>query len=97
MVSAPVATSSADDGAPVGPSTEEEASFLAEQRETGGLPPPLQIARTETVEKEAGPLPPLEDLVNQIPAATRELMDQLFRAKFVTVRRIPESALKGKN
>ena len=49
-------------------------------------------ARSEVV--PAGPLPPLEDLVNRIPAPTRALVDELFRAKFVTVKRVPRSALK---
>jgi len=39
-------------------------------------------------------LPPMEDLVKRIPAPTRELMEELFRARFVTVRRVPRSALK---
>jgi hypothetical protein len=45
----------------------------------------------------AGPaasLPPLEDLVQRIPLQTRELLDTLFRAKFVAVKRLPESAFK---
>ena len=37
----------------------------------------------------------MEDLVKRIPAPTRELMEELFRARFVTVRRIPQSALKS--
>ena len=39
-------------------------------------------------------LPPMEDLVKRIPAPTRELLEELFRARFVTVKRIPQSALK---
>lgn len=85
-----------EEGAPVGPTDGEEAAFLAEQREQGfGAPTPAKrpVATTEVEEK--GPLPPLDDLVQRIPPATRELMDELFRAKFVTVKRVPASALKG--
>lgn len=42
----------------------------------------------------AGELPPMEDLVKRIPMPTRDLLEELFRARFVTVRRIPPSALK---
>lgn len=40
-------------------------------------------------------LPPMEDLVKRIPMPTRDLMEELFRAKFITVKRIPQTALKG--
>ena len=40
-------------------------------------------------------LPPLEDLVKRIPSATRDLLEELFRARFVTVKRVPKSALKS--
>lgn len=85
-----------DDGAPIGPSEGEEASFLAEQRIASGVASaPLRDAEAEKDEPEpAGSLPPLEDLVNRIPAPTRALLDELFRAKFVTVKRVPKSALK---
>ena len=78
--------------APVGPSSEEEAAFLAEERENGYAPP----AATQPVAdvEKSGSLPPLEDLVKRIPMPTRDLMEELFRAKFVTVKRVPKSALK---
>jgi hypothetical protein len=46
---------------------------------------------------DAGPsasLPPLEDLVQRIPPQARELLETLFRAKFVAVKRLPASAFK---
>lgn len=79
--------------APVGPSVEEEAAFLAQERENGYAPAPAAILPGGD-DAEAGELPPLEDLVKRIPLATRDVMEELFRAKFVTVRRIPRSALK---
>ena len=44
---------------------------------------------------ETDELPPLDDLVQRIPAPTRALIDELFRAKFVTVKRLPRSAFKS--
>lgn len=77
--------------APAGPSSEEEAAFLAQEREGGivsGVLPPAEST------EEPGNLPPMEDLVKRIPAPARELMEELFRARFVTVKRIPKAALK---
>jgi len=85
-----------EDGAPIGPSEGEEAAFMAEQREQGYASPPAAAAKTASEEaSEKKPLPPLDDLVNRIPPATRQLMDELFRAKFITVKRVPASALKN--
>lgn len=77
----------------MGPSTEEEAAFLAQERENG-YAPALRATRPGGDDDLTGELPPLEDLVKRIPLATRDVMEELFRAKFVTVRRIPRSALK---
>jgi hypothetical protein len=90
------AAAAIDDGAPVGPSEGEEASFLAEQRIASGvaLPPARDAGADRGEDEPAGSLPPLEDLVSRIPAPTRALLDELFRAKFVTVKRVPKSALK---
>ncbi|MBI5425579.1 MAG: hypothetical protein HZA32_15985 [Opitutae bacterium] len=84
-----------DDGAPVGPADGEEAAFIAEQREQGFIAPAATPAAAVAEPDDKSPLPPLDDLVNRIPAATRELMDELFRAKFITVKRVPRSALKN--
>jgi hypothetical protein len=78
--------------APAGPSLEEEAAFLAQEGESGVVPPALPPAETT---EEKGELPPMEDLVKRIPAPTRALMEELFRARFVTVKRVPKSALKS--
>jgi len=37
----------------------------------------------------------MDDLVARIPAATRTLFEELFRAKFITVKRVPRTALKN--
>lgn len=52
------------------------------------------LMHVEAPPDEKGDLPPMEDLVNRIPAPARELMEELFRARFVTVKRIPQSVLK---
>ncbi len=46
------------------------------------------------VAEPQGSLPPMEDLVKRIPMPARDLLEELFRAKFVTVKRLPQSALK---
>ncbi len=86
----------ADEGAPIGPSEGEESAFLAEQR-TQGYATPLPAKGQEPAAEpdDKAPLPPLEDLVNRIPPATLQLMDELFRAKFITVKRVPKAALKS--
>lgn len=85
----------AESGAPVGPSAEEEASLLSEQQANGAaFNPPSPALRAEAEAESAGDLPPLEDLVKRIPMPARDLMEELFRAKFVTVKRVPKSALK---
>jgi len=40
-------------------------------------------------------LPPMEELVKRIPPAAREALDELFRAKFTGVKRVPAKALKS--
>ena len=81
------------DSAPVGPSADEEAAFLSAERANGLVVSTLPaIANTED---EKGDLPPMEDLVKRIPAPARELIEDLFRARFVTVKRLPKTALKN--
>ena len=88
--SAPASASGPD--APVGPSSEEEAVFLAEEQENGFVVP-APVPPAAAIESQGG-LPPMEDLVRRIPMPTRDLLEELFRAKFVTVKRVPQSALK---
>jgi hypothetical protein len=84
-----------DDSVPVAPSAEEEAAMLSQDRgseEFYGQPPKAENLEPET---EAASLPPMEDLVKRIPLPTRDLLEELFRARFVTVKRIPKAALKS--
>ena len=58
----------------------------------GNVTPALM--HVEKAPEARGELPPMEDLVKRIPMPTRDLLEELFRAKFVTVKRLPRSALK---
>jgi hypothetical protein len=58
----------------------------------GNVTPALM--HVETAPEEKGDLPPMDDLVKRIPMPARDLMEELFRARFVTVKRSPQSALK---
>ena len=52
-------------------------------------------AATEAIEEtDTKGLPPLDELVQKISPEARTLLDELFRAKFVAVRRVPAKELK---
>ena len=86
-------------GEPQWPDEAAETAFLAqarfgEPREAAAplestVPVPVPEA---PVEKEK--LPTLEELLPRIPAEVMAALDEHFRAKFTTVRRVPKSALK---
>jgi len=81
-----------DDSAPW-PGTADEASFLAEQR-VQGVVPPAATAGPANEPTDLSPLPSLEELVQRIPAEARAALDDLFRAKFTGVRRVSKKMLK---
>ncbi len=67
------------------PDEADESSFLAEAAARGDTPAPK-------VEPDALPLvgdklPPLDAVVAKVPAPVMALLDDLFRAKFTSVRR----------
>lgn len=75
------------------PDAGAESAYLAEARSRGEVPaPPPKVEAAE--ESDATPLPPVEQLVARVPAEVRELLDDLFRARFVRSTRIPRRALK---
>ena len=88
------AISAMPEGAPnAWPDERAEAAMLSELGSRGELATP---AATEAVEEtETRNLPPLDELVKRIPPEVREALDDLFRAKFTTVRRMPQKALKN--
>lgn len=76
------------------PDESSESAFLAEARDRGepvAFKPPESDGPDET---DAKALPPLNELVERIPPAVREALDDLFRARFVAVRRVPKKALR---
>jgi hypothetical protein len=77
------------------PDDTAEAAFLADARERGEVvQPPVKAVEAEE-EKDNAPLPPLDGLVQRIPTEVRETLEELFRAKFIAVRRVPKKALKN--
>ncbi len=66
--------------------------MVAELRSRGELTSPVAVEAVEEIDTKA--LPPLDELVKRIPAEAREALDDLFRAKFVRVVRVPKKALK---
>jgi len=96
-----------DGGAPIGPSEEEEAAFLANEGAdasshfSGGASESstrslgtASLARAENDEKVSGPLPSLEELRAKISPEVLGLMEELFRAKLTRVSRVPAKVLK---
>ncbi len=63
------------------------------QREASAAPNRRQAERVDTL--DGGPLPELEDMIAQVPAELKEAMDDLFRAKFQSVKRVPQAVLKA--
>ena len=82
----------------VWPDEAAEAAFLAEARGRGESTKASEETARETADDNgegAKALPKLDDLVNRIPAETRELLEELFRARFTAVRRVKKTELKG--
>ncbi|WP_146180157.1 hypothetical protein [Opitutus sp. ER46] len=81
-----------EDGAPVVDDA-AESEFLAEAR-ARGEPVSSPAAATEPVEEvDSKALPKLDELVARIPPNVRDVLEDLFRARFVSVKRIPKKAL----
>lgn len=82
-----------ENGANVWPDENAEAAFMADARERGE---PVVATAVEAVEEtDTKNLPPLDELVKRLSPEVRETLDDLFRAKFIAVRRVPKRALKG--
>lgn len=85
---------SEEEGAANWPDEAAESSFLAEARNRGEAVAPPKPKEEVADDSEAKPLPSLDELVQRIPAEVREALEDLFRARFVTVKRVPKRALK---
>lgn len=80
---------------PQWPDDAAESAFRAEARDRGETVKPNR-STVEHVEDTADTkaLPRLEDMVEKIPAEVRDVLEDLFRAKFVRVQKIPKRLLK---
>jgi hypothetical protein len=72
----------------------DEAAFLSEARERGETVVPVAASASEELAVEKGALPSVDEMVARLPAEVRTTLDDLFRAKFTAVRRVPAKVLK---
>ena len=86
-----------DSDAPEWLDTAGEAAYLGEQAALETAPPAraadaadAEDADDKTAGKE---LPAMDTLVARIPAESREILEDLFRARFVKVRKIPSKQI----
>ena len=79
----------------VWPDDAAESVFLSESRAKRETPVSESPASVLEDAADAKPLPSLDDLVQKIPEESRELLDELFRAKFTKVRRVKAGDLKA--
>ncbi len=78
---------------PVFPDEEAEMAMRSELRARGEAP--VAAVRREADDGEvAAPLPSLESLTARLGPEVRGVLDELFRARFTGVRRVPSRALK---
>lgn len=84
------------------PDEASETVFLAEQVHGGPAPQRAVFTPKKNDEGPSAPiteapamLPPLQSLVDRLPAATRETLEDLFRARFVLVKQIQKENLKN--
>lgn len=94
---ATAAPATMENGANVWPDENAEAAFIADARHRGEPVKAAAVTVQAAEEKEdlQRSTPPLAELVNRLSPAVREVLDDLFRVKFTTVRRVPKSVLKG--
>lgn len=89
-----VEASPAAEGAPnAWPDESAEVAMMSELRTRGELATPAAAEAVE--ETDTKDLPSLDAVLQRIPPAVRETVDDLFRARFVRVVRVPKNALKG--
>ncbi len=93
-IAAPATTEFDSEEGPRWPDEATESAFLAEQKTEVAPPPPPAAPIAPAVTIDEGPLPNLQNLVDRIPLDAKAALDELFRARFVSVKRIPEKALK---
>lgn len=83
-----------DDVTPEWPNAAAEEAMRAELAGRDGSEP-ARKSRTQSADTlEGEPLPALDDVVAQIPDAVKKVLDELFRAQFESIRRVPAAVLK---
>jgi len=88
-----VVSLSADDGPPMEILAADESAMALMLSEPVALAASA-VARAVEAECENQATPALDELVERIPTGVRELLDELFRARFVRVSRVPAALLK---
>lgn len=84
-----------DEGAPAGPSLDEEMALQAEENgDVVAVPVTLPTVPEEADPAPRGELPAMDELIKRIPAEVQDTLDELFRAKFVKVERVAKKHLK---
>lgn len=73
-----------DEDGPIWPDEVAEAAFIGEPEPSGGSVEP----------ERPGALPTLESLVARLDETTKSALEELFRARFVSVRRVQAGWLK---
>lgn len=96
-VSAPAGgeASEDDDGAPEWPDERTESAMVAELEQRAEVSPPTRRRTRANEDANGDALPELDTLIAAIPANVRTTLDELFRAQFTKVRRVPEAVLKS--
>ncbi len=82
-----------DEDGPRWPDENEEAAVLAERAAPTTIREQIDHAEAERQAEEADSvrdLPELDALVARLPAAVRDGLEELFRAKYTKVRRLPK-------
>ncbi len=81
------------EGAPnAWPDESTEAAMVSELKSRGEAVVAVRADPIEEIDPQK--LPPLAELVQRLAPEVREALDDLFRAKFVRVTRVPATALK---
>jgi hypothetical protein len=75
------------------PDDADESAFLSEAASRGESPAPLADRGASPVIGDK--LPPMEELVARVPPRVLGLLDDLFRAKFTGVRKVPAEPVAG--
>lgn len=76
------------------PDAEAESAFLAEAKERGEPVKAAPAAVEAAEESDPKALPKIEELVNRLSPEVRDTLEDLFRAKFVRVQKVPKRFLK---